>query len=115
MGVIVFLINYDGQGTALGASTAAGKQAAYTFFLGGLFMKQCENLAVRIKPYRTALALAVIVPSLVTLLLTFSLHSLKGTPKPLQSTIPTLMIIPATIVWAYRKRKLSLKTRTYKN
>jgi hypothetical protein len=42
-------------------------------------------------------------------LLTYGLHTLKGTPKPLASTLPTLAIIPATAVWALRKRKLLKK------
>jgi hypothetical protein len=31
----------------------------------------------------------------------------KGTPKPIESTLPTLVIIPATAIWGYKKRKQS--------
>lgn len=45
MGGIVFAINYNGLDEISGAGTAALKQGAYTFFLGGIFMKGCEHLA----------------------------------------------------------------------
>jgi hypothetical protein len=32
------------------------------------------------------------------------MHQLKGTPKPLESTIPTLIIIPATAILGFKKR-----------
>ena len=33
-------------------------------------------------------------------------HSLKGTPLPLESTIPTaVFVIPSTLIWALMKRK----------
>jgi hypothetical protein len=35
------------------------------------------------------------------------MHNLKGTPKPLESTIPTTIIIPATAIWGFKKRKES--------
>jgi len=105
MGGIVFLINYSATGGWLPSATAALKQGGYTFFFGGVIMKFCEYLAIKIKPKTLALAAAVIIPTVVALTLTFGLHNLKGTPKPLASTIPTLMIIPATAVWGYKKRK----------
>jgi hypothetical protein len=52
---------------------------------------------------------SVVIPSALTLILTFTMHNFKGTPKPLESTIPTLLIIPATAVWGYRKRTNSEK------
>ncbi len=105
MGVIVFIINYSATNEWLPPVTAALKQGGYTFFFGGLIMKFCEYLAVKVKIRTLALAAAVIIPTAIALTLTFGLHNLKGTPKPLASTIPTLMIIPATAVWGYKKRK----------
>jgi len=106
MGIVVFSINYYGTKNLTGGLTAALKQATYTFFFGGTIMKICENVAVGIKKRKTALIAAVIVPSTVSLLLTFGMHNLKGTPKPLASTIPTaFFVIPSTAVWGMRKRK----------
>jgi hypothetical protein len=67
-------------------------------------MKGCENLATKIKKRTLAIVAAVVIPSAFTLILTFTLHNFKGTPKPLESTIPTLLIIPATAVWGFKKR-----------
>lgn len=105
MGSFVFAINYFSTYLLFESLTAALKQGAYTAILGGFFMKSCEYLAVSVKDYKTAILLAILIPSLVTLCLTYGMHLMKGTPKPLASTIPTLMIIPATAVWAIRKRK----------
>ncbi|MBU2649394.1 MAG: hypothetical protein KKA81_00535, partial [Bacteroidetes bacterium] len=44
MGLIVFFVNYYKTGWVWGSSTAAMKQAAFTFIFGGIFMKGCENL-----------------------------------------------------------------------
>jgi hypothetical protein len=106
MGIAVFCINYFATYLVIESLTASFKQAVYTFFLGGFFMKSCEYIATHIRNYGMAIVLAVCIPSIITLILTFGLHVFKGTPKPLASTIPTLAIIPATFVWAIRKRKL---------
>jgi len=105
MGVIVFMINFSATELWWPSTTAALKQGAYTFFFGGVIMKFCEYLAVRIKKRLIALLAAVIIPTSIALTLTFGIHNLKGTPKPLASTIPTLMIIPATAVVGFQKRK----------
>lgn len=105
MGVVVFSINYYGTKNLTGGLTAALKQATYTFFFGGTIMKICENVAVVVKKRKRALIAAVIVPSTVSLLLTFGMHNLRGTPRPLASTIPTaFFVIPSTAVWGRRKR-----------
>ena len=107
MACIVFGINYFSTYDTFGSFTAAIKQGGYTFFLGGSFMKGCEYLATKIKRKSLAILSAIIIPSVITIILTFNVHKLKGTPKPLESTIPTLLIIPATVVWAVRKRNQS--------
>jgi len=68
-------------------------------------MKGCEYLATTIKKRVLAIATSVIIPSALTLILTYTMHNLKGTPKPLESTIPTAIIIPATAIWGFKKRK----------
>jgi len=105
MGVVVFVINYSATNELTGSTTAGLKQASYTFLFGGILMKGCENLATKIRNRTFAIVASVIIPSTLTLFLTYQLHQLKGTPKPLESTYPTLIIIPATAAWGYKKRK----------
>jgi peptidoglycan/LPS O-acetylase OafA/YrhL len=106
LAAIVFGINYHGTHNLTDASTAALKQGTYTFLFGGIIMRGCENLATRISKQAVALAAATIIPSAVAISLTFGVHNLKGTPKPIESTIPTaVFVIPSTAIWGYRKRK----------
>lgn len=106
MGAIVFGVNYYGAHVVTGASTAALKQATYTFLFGGIIMRTCESLAIKINKQWIALIAAIIIPSSVAIGLTYGVHSLKGTPKPVASTIPTaILVIPSTAVWGFRKRK----------
>lgn len=110
MGAIVFGINYYGVHELQAALTAALKQAVYTFMFGGIIMRGCEYLATAIKKPVLAIAAAIIIPSLISIGLTYGVHSLKGTPKPIESTIPTvLLVIPATAVWGFMKRKERLE------
>lgn len=106
MATIVFSINYFSTYYLFWSIVAALKQGTYTFFFGGIIMKMSENLAVSIKNRTLALIAAVIIPSAVSLSLTFGLHSLKGTPKPFESTIPTaIFVIPSTAIWGFMRRK----------
>jgi len=106
MGGIVFGINYSETSEILGSTTAALKQGGYTFLFGGAVMKGCEYLATKIKKQTIAIAASIIIPSIVTTTLTYGLHNLKGTPKPIESTIPTLItVIPATAFLGSKKRK----------
>ena len=106
MGLVVFFINYFETAIVLSSFTAALKQGIYTFLFGGSIVKLCETLAIKINPKWFALSLAMLIPSTVSLLLTYGLHSLKGTPLPFESTIPTaIFVIPSTLVWGYLKRK----------
>ena len=106
MGSIVFYINYYETHELIGATIASTKQAVYTFLFGGTIMKVCEHLAIGIKSKLLALCAAVIIPSAISIGLTFGVHNLKGTPKPLESTIPTaIFVIPSTAIWGIRKRK----------
>jgi len=106
MAAVVFSINYFGTHFLAGSITAALKQGVYTFFFGGIIMRMSERIAVGIRRRMLALVLACIIPSTVSLVLTFGLHNLKGTPEPLKSTIPTaFFVIPSTWVWGSMKRK----------
>ena len=109
MGISVFCINYFSTKFLFESITAALKQSAYTFIFGGFLIKSCEYIAAYFKKNSIAILLAIAIPTIITLLLTYGLHMLKGTPKPLASTLPTLAIIPATAVWAIRKRSLLTK------
>ncbi len=105
MASIVYSINYSTD-SLNGSITAALKQGTFTFFFGGIIMKGSERLAITITKRNLALIAACVIPSAVSLVLTFGLHSLKGTPKPFESTIPTaIFVIPSTAVWGYIKRK----------
>ena len=104
LGSIVFFINYDhGIGNGL---IAASKQFFYTFLIGGFITRLCENIASSIKKDLIAIITAVLIPSLIAVFLTYILHSIKGTPEPLNSTIPTMILAPPGFMWwAVKKRK----------
>ena len=70
MGGIVWWINAS-HGLLL-STTAAFKQAVYTFFMGGVIMRFCERLALRPGPAGVVLATAVVLPSIITTGATFS-------------------------------------------
>lgn len=104
LGLVVFAINYSHGAWA--ALPAALKQATYTFFVAGFIVRLCENLVINRSLGLLALPLSVAVPSLIAIGLTFLLHSLKGTPEPFHSTLPTILIAPPSfLVWAWRCRK----------
>ena len=106
MSVIVFTVNYSGTGNLPWSLVAAAKQGAYTFFFGGFIMRTCERLAVRIRKPFPALLAATLIPAVMAITFTFMVHSLKGTPRPVASTIPTaLLIVPSTLLWGIRKRR----------
>ena len=104
MGTIVFFVNWDhGIGPGL---IAASKQSLYTFLAGGTMMRITENIASYFRHNFTALLLAVLAPTVIAVTLTYILHSMKGTPEPLNSTLPTLLLAPwGFFWWAARKRK----------
>lgn len=104
LGIVVYAINFSHG--ALAALPAALKQAAYTFFVAGFILRLCEKLSVNTALGALALPLAVLIPSSIAIGLTYLMHSLKGTPEPFYSTVPTiLMAFPSFAVWAYRARK----------
>ena len=104
MGGIVYIINSDhGVGPAL---IAAAKQTTYTFFAAGVTMKLSENLATYPRNRQLANLASVVIPTIVTVGLTYVVHSLKGTPEPFESTIPAMILSPLGFIWwNYKKRK----------
>ncbi|MFC1723618.1 hypothetical protein ACFL0V_05750 [Nanoarchaeota archaeon] len=112
MGAYVWLVNVD-QGV-LPASTAAMKQGAYSFLSGGVLLKICEYLATRIKKAALSYMLAIAVPSMMAVTATYGLHSLKGTPHPVRSTIPAMVLAPPSCAWwARRKRREVYRENSY--
>ena len=108
LGTIVFALNRS-HGTA-SAATAALKQATYTFFVAGFIVRNNERLARRLAAPARSIALATIVSSSLAVGLTFLVHSLKGTPEPVLSTLPTaLMGPPSFLLLARRARRSWLK------
>ena len=69
-------------------------------------MRIAENLALRFKNHTISITLAVAVPAFLAVGLTYIVHSAKGTPEPLNSTIPTMIFAPLGFLWwAVRKRR----------
>lgn len=103
MGTLVWAINAGDDATL--ALVAAAKQVGYTFFFAGFVMRLCERLARQLEPRSRALWLGFLVPSLLAVGLTYGVHSLRGTPRPLLSTLPTLLLGPPSfLIWSRRHR-----------
>jgi hypothetical protein len=48
---------------------------------------------------------ATIIVSAVTIMLVYGVHSMKGTPRPFESTLPTIIMAPpGFLALAIRKR-----------
>jgi hypothetical protein len=104
LGSIVFWLN-RAHGTSP-AATAALKQATYTFFVAGFIVKNNERLALKRADARASVVLAATVSSCLAVGLTFLVHSAKGTPEPILSTLPTaLMGPPGFLLLAWRARR----------
>lgn len=104
LGVAVWFINVSHG--YMGAATAATKQFAYTFLMGGLIMRLCTRIAQRPGSDAIALVLAVATPSAVTIGATFLVHSLRGTPEPALSTLPVAIVSPIGFgFWSRRVRR----------
>lgn len=111
MGLVVGFINSDHG--LWPAFTAALKQALYTFLFGGMLIKLLYKIELNIKPRYLSILVSTLSVSLLTIALVFLLHSMKGTPKPFASTLPTiLMAPPGFFALAWRKnRQFKLKNR----
>lgn len=103
MGAIVWFINM-GYGW-WPATTAALKQAAYTLLFGGILIKILDTVTMKIKNRYLAIATATILVSVITIILVYIVHNLKGTPRPFESTLPTMIMAPpGFLALAIRKR-----------
>ncbi len=105
LGLIVFWLNRQ-HGAAL-ASSAALKQATYTFFAAGFILKNNLRLALKWADRPTGVLRAASVSSAIAIGLTFLVHSVKGTAEPLLSTLPTALLGPPTfllVAWRASRR-----------
>lgn len=108
MATAVFWVN-SGHGAAA-AAVAAAKQATYTFFFAGFVSRNNERLAAAGPAWR-AVPTAVLVSSALAVTFTFLVHSLRGTPDPLQSTLVTVIAAPpgfAFLAWRSRAQATTL-------
>ena len=104
MGTIVFFINMN-HGWIL-ATTAGIKQGIYTFFFGGVIVKLLEYSILKTSGKSYSIFISVVFVSLVTTFLVFLVHSLKGTPEPIQSTAATIILGPPGFLFlAFRFKK----------
>jgi len=52
------------------------------------------------------LAVAITIPSIITAVLIYGVHGLRGTPEPILSTAAVVVIgVPAFVILALRKRR----------
>jgi hypothetical protein len=104
MGSVVAYINSDNG--IFPASIAALKQALYTFFIGGIIIKILDLIVNQIKQKTYAYLISITVATFLTTTMVYMVHCLKGTPKPLDSTIATVILAPPGYIYlAYSKRK----------
>ena len=103
MGGMVFFINFS-YGWMM-AGTAALKQAAYTFLLGGIFVRLTEILTAKPKNKWLGIAFGTLVVSSITTSAVYGIHVMKGTPLPFASTLPTIFFATPglfAVAWTYR-------------
>jgi len=103
MGSVVFYINAD-HGPFL-ASIAALKQGFYTFFIGGIILKILELIVTGINNKFWAYICSVVAATIITVGLVYLVHSMKGTPKPFESTIPTILLAPIGYIYVARMKR----------
>lgn len=98
MGSIVYMINaHHGIFPAL---TAASKQVLYTLLFGGWIAAFCQRFIQKEQLFQ-----AVLYPSLIAISANYLLHSLKGTPEPLLSTLPVVFLGPLGFILIILKVK----------
>jgi hypothetical protein len=96
MGSMVVGINAE-HGPLL-ASIAGVKQYVYSAVIAVLLIdaqdKVYDHLKKTDKESLRPAILSIVIPSLSTVLATLAVHSLKGTPETIKSTIPTAILAP---------------------
>lgn len=90
LGGIVFAINLN-HGWP-GATTAGMKQGIYTFFAGGYMVRLNERIALAFSSGWIAVPAGVLGAGGLAVTLTYLVHSLRGTPEPFNSTLPTIVL-----------------------
>jgi hypothetical protein len=112
MGVIVAIINYPhGLGPAM---VAALKQAIYTFVFGGLMVRLLYYLMGKFHSRKAALTAPTLLVTVLTTCLVYLVHSARGTPEPLLSTFPTLLLAPFGFFGlSLRRLRAVQKTRAF--
>lgn len=104
MGVIVGYINR--KFGIWPASTAAMKQAVYTFFFGGMLTRLLYIISDKIDGIFKATLISALIVTVITVTMVYAVHSMKGTPRPLESTVPTALLAPFGFSFlAYRRKK----------
>ncbi len=110
MGMIVWIINASYGWWP--ATTAALKQAAYTFLFGGMLIRILYGLVLSIKNRPLAIATSTLSVAILTIVMVYIVHSIKGTPRPFESTLPTIIMAPpGFMVLAIRKRSGNKKSK----
>ncbi|MCU0370320.1 MAG: hypothetical protein MUC31_02805 [Bacteroidales bacterium] len=110
MGLIVGVINR--KFGIWPASTAAMKQAAYTFLFGGMMIRLLYYISGKINGLLKSTFISAAIVTGLTVMLVFAIHNLKGTPMPVESTIPTAILAPFGFSFlAYRRKKSIVDSR----
>ena len=64
-----------------------------------------ERLALSINPAAAGVIMGVACSGALAVILTYCVHSLRGTPEPLYSTLPTLtLVVPGFVFLGVRAR-----------
>ena len=106
MGSVVYWVNADHGFWA--AIPAALKQATYTAVAGGFLSRFCEKTAIKFDNKTKSIILGTILPTILAVTMTYGVHILRGTPEPVNSTIPTMVLAPWSFLWwAMRMRNIN--------
>lgn len=109
MGPIVWVINIVATTPPdyLGATTAALKQGGYTFLVAGFLQRIVTRLVLRPGRPWLVFTTAVLVSTTLASGSAFLVHSLRGTPSPLLSSMPTalLSLLGFPFMAAHARRK----------
>ena len=92
MGCIIYYINREHPWPW--PMIAALKQAVYSFFAGGVIVRLLEYFLNSIKNPYLNIPLSILFTTIFTTVMVFIVHSMKGTPEPFMSTVPTMVLSP---------------------
>lgn len=102
MGTLIGTIN-SSHGT-VPALTAGTKQMIYTAFSGMVLTPVYEYFASRAKSAHQHFY-PIVFPASATILMTYAVHSFRGTPEPEWSTLPAMVISPTVLtIWHVRRQ-----------